>query len=652
MAKNNNYDVAKAFQDIESVLISSMTRNMQLHLDEQEALGYNWSQWQAEMLKGLDEYKKRNSKLLNGYTRKIDNQIDYAIKQAYLLGNSEQEIKILKALKRGYKCKIPKNVKKDLKGKNFKASLDDLIKLKESNGIEGAFFKVNDRKLNALIKATKNDFKKAEKAILRRTDDIYRQVIFSAQVYANTGAGTTWQAVDMATKQFLEKGIDCVQYKNGSQVNIASYAEMAIRTASKKAYLTGEGAKRKEWGIHTVIINSHNSACPLCIPFQNKVFIDNVYSGGTKQEAKETGYPSLSDAIAQGLFHPNCKDTSSTYFEGITNIPNKVVGEKEQLRRYNLEQKQRYMERQMRKYKRLEKGALDEENKEMYADKVAEWQQKNAWFIEENRDILRRDYAREKYRGVAPGDIPTIKIEKPKPTVTDHSWKNEKFTPTNFKNKKETSKYLKDKFNINFSDSRKYPLDEEIFSEMVNFIDKFTSVYKDFDELNPSKLPIIDIKPASQMKGKMGCFVYYINGAVDSLALNGKYHTDKNIINDYFTRVKARKWTVANATQCKTFVHEYGHYVSHSMIQIKNSNWQDEFIDGCLEEYNKRNKTEYKYYNVKEIVGEYAQSSKSELFAEAFAEYFGGENPREFAKIFGERLEKELRGVKKNVGNA
>lgn len=643
---SKNYDIVKAFQEIESILIASMANNMKLHLDEQEALGYNWSQWQAEMLKGMDEYKKRNSQLLKGYMRNIDSQIDYTINKAYSLGNSQQEISILKALKRGYKCKIPKNIQNKLKGKKFKVAVDDLIKLREKSDIDGTFFKINDRKLNALIKATKSDFKKAEKAILRRTDDIYRQTIFNAQVFANMGAGTTWQAVDMATKQFLEKGIDCIKYKNGAQVNIASYVEMAIRTASKKAYLVGEGAKRNEWGIHTVIINSHNSACPLCVPFQNKVFIDNVYSGGTKQESKSTGYPLLSEAIAAGLFHPNCKDTSNTYFEGITNIPSKVVGEDEQIRRYNLEQRQRYNERQIRKYKRLEKGSIDEANREMYASKVAEWQQKNAWFIEENQDILRRDYNREKYRGNGQSVIPGKTTKK-------SSWKDVEFTPTNFKNKKETAKFLLDKYNIKFSDSKKAPIDEKLFSKCVNFIDKFNITFGNFNEVNPVKLPIIKIKAASTMKGSVGYYQRYTNKPEAlEIALNAKYHGDVDLFKAYLTRTRESKYTVANADETKTFVHEYGHHISNSMRWIKRDpNWQHNFVKECLEEYNKRNNTTYQFYNVRDILSKYGQSSESELFAEAFAEYFGGENPREFAVIFGKKLEKELRGCKVNVGN-
>ena len=94
-------------------------------------------------------------------------------------GGTEQEQKILRALKKGLKAS------------------------KVSQGTEGAFFKLNTRKLNALIKATKSDFNRAEKAMLRMSEDKYRQIIFNAQVYANTGAGTYEKAVEAAPNSAL-----------------------------------------------------------------------------------------------------------------------------------------------------------------------------------------------------------------------------------------------------------------------------------------------------------------------------------------------------------------------------------------------------------------------------------------------------------------
>lgn len=49
----------------------------------------------------------------------------------------------------------------------------------------------------------------------------------------------------MATADFLDKGINCIEYKNGNRVNISSYAEMALRTASQRATFLGEGKKFK-----------------------------------------------------------------------------------------------------------------------------------------------------------------------------------------------------------------------------------------------------------------------------------------------------------------------------------------------------------------------------------------------------------------------
>ena len=237
-------------------------------------------------------------------------------------------------------------------------------------------------------------------SILRYSNDQYRKIIYDAQVYANTGSGTVQQAVDMATKDFLSKGINSIEYANGAMVNIASYAEMAIRTANKRAYLQGEGTKRAEWGIHTVLVPNRGGGCPYCIKFQGKIFIDDVWSGGTEAESKDTGYPLLSTAIKAKLFHPNCKDTIVTYFPGITSDIEPPTREqlKTKTERYILEQKQRDNERKIRKYARLELGSTDAENVEKYHNKKLEWQEYNKEFCKKHN--LKRRYEREDIKGV------------------------------------------------------------------------------------------------------------------------------------------------------------------------------------------------------------------------------------------------------------
>lgn len=375
-----SYDVTGAFEDIEMALIKSMRNNMKRHINEEYDEGINWTQWQAEMLSGLSQYRAENQDVLKGYMGKINSEIDAAIRDAYLTGESEQEIELLKAIKRGY------NAPKDGKGTNM----------------QGAFFRSNQRKLNALVKATTDDMKKAETALLRMSDDVYRKTLFKAQMFYNTGAGNMWQCVDMAAKDFLNAGINCVQYKNGARVNIASYAEMALRTANKRANLMGQAQTREKWGIHTVKVNYRGIACPMCLQWLGKVYIDDVYGGGTAEESRKSGYPLLSTAVAGGLYHPNCKDACSTYYEGINKPPQKVTDEqKEEItRRYNLEQKQRYFERNYKRNLRLGNGCLDQDNAQKYFARASQYKKKLIELCENNKDVLRLDKARLSLRGI------------------------------------------------------------------------------------------------------------------------------------------------------------------------------------------------------------------------------------------------------------
>lgn len=208
---------------------------------------------------------------------------------------------------------------------------------------------------------------------------------------------------------------------------------------------------------------------------------------------------------------------------------------------------------------------------------------------------------------------------------------------------------LQNVYGIQFRDSKKYPMDDRILADCVGWLDSFNSEYSDFMENNPCKIPIIDNKAPSKMKGSVGYYRYYTNGSgVIELALNSQYHSDVKVFQDYVDNCVKSKWYPANATVLKTFIHEFGHHVSNSMRWLKNSpNWQHEFLQECIDDFKKiePNYTWDTYAGMGDYVSRYGAKSESELFAEAFAEYFGGENPREFAKIFGKKLNALLKGV-------
>ena len=408
-----DYDIGAAFGEIEDELISSMIRNLKRHQVEEIAEGMEWSQWQALQLQALEDYKRKAAQKYGSKFSTINDKVDKMLTDTYNTAETSQEQKILKAIQKG----IPETV----------------TPLTGSGEIQGEFFKTNDRKLDALIKATTSDMEKAEHAVLRMTDDKYRKIIFNAQVYANTGAGTYQKAVDMATKDFLSAGINCIEYKNGRRVPIDVYAEMALRTANKRAYLQGEGEMRKKWGIHTVIMNKRTNPCPKCAPFVGKVIVDDVWSGGTAEEAEEKGYLLMSDCIKRGLYHPNCQDSHTTYFGDIldeedeenteeqeqtekepkeetpeteleedevgqTEVNNKTKYSAEEKRGdstvstsknqitlqeqknneqlYDAEQRQNYCERQVQRFERMGKYSIDKDNQRIYKARKSEWKEK------------------------------------------------------------------------------------------------------------------------------------------------------------------------------------------------------------------------------------------------------------------------------------
>lgn len=395
----SDYNIREVFEKIEDELIDSMMRNFSRHRAEETKEGYNWTQWQAEQLKSLEEYRKHNAKKFGKRFKTINGKVEEMIRTAKADGNASQEAEILEAVKDGFKA--PK---------------------KPSAHSTAEFFKVNDRKLDALIKSTTDDLKRAETAVLRMSNDKYRKAIFNAQVAMNTGAVTYEKAVDMACKDMLNAGLNCVEYKNGARHTLSDYADMAVKTANKRAYLRGEGEKRAEWGVSLVVVNSRQGGCPDCAKYIGKVFIDDVYSNGKKSDGN---YPLLSTAIKNGLFHPRCKDSTSTYYPELDDLDAPLSEDeiKELDRQRGIEEKQQYAQRQAERFDRRAEYSLDEDNKRIAQTRADEWHDRANTLEEKTKQFSLNTNEQKYYRPVFEEDISKTferKIEGETITIDTH----------------------------------------------------------------------------------------------------------------------------------------------------------------------------------------------------------------------------------------
>lgn len=395
----SDYNIREAFEKIEDELIDSMMRNFSRHRAEETKEGYNWTQWQAEQLKSLEEYRKHNAKKFGKRFKTINSKVEEMIRTAKADGNASQEAEILEAVKDGFKA--PK---------------------KPSAHSTAEFFKMNDRKLDALIKSTTDDLKRAETAVLRMSNDKYRKAIFNAQVAMNTGAVTYEKAVDIACKDMLNAGLNCVEYKNGARHTLSDYADMAVKTANKRAYLRGEGEKRAEWGVSLVVVNSRQGGCPDCAKYIGKVFIDDVYSNGKKSDGN---YPLLSTAIKNGLFHPRCKDSTSTYYPELDDLDAPLSEDeiKELDRQRGIEEKQQYAQRQAERFDRRAEYSLDKDNKRIAQTRADEWHDRANTLEEKTKQFSLNTNEQKYYRPVFEEDISKTferKIEGETITIDTH----------------------------------------------------------------------------------------------------------------------------------------------------------------------------------------------------------------------------------------
>lgn len=240
---------------------------------------------------------------------------------------------------------------------------------------------------------------------------------------------------------------------------------------------------------------------------------------------------------------------------------------------------------------------------------------------------------------------PFVKPDVKKSNI--NKWEDLNHEGKQFKNKKEIKKHLDENYNIKFSDSTKYPIDKDILQSSVNWLDKFHGYFKGFKEIDPVELPAFKVKASIN---PVGFYEYYERTPeAIQLVLNGAYFTDKEYTIRYVNECIKTEWTVANAQAHKTFVHEYGHHVANSLKWLddkgtmKNSEWCKDFISETIDKFNDKFEDGITFKDMPKLVSRYGGTKPEEAFAETFAEYFGGENPRAFAKVFGELVEEKLK---------
>ena len=228
----------------------------------------------------------------------------------------------------------------------------------------------NSAKAAYILADLNNSLNAAERRILRQFDDKYADVIAAVSSELATGVMTARQAVGDALIHFADQGITGFVDRGGHHWTLENYAEMATLTAIERATLSSYVDTMQSYGFDLAVIDGHGGSCPICRAWEGVI---------VSVSGNDTNYPSLTEAENDGVFHPRCIHGITTYYPGISHEPkggfrNEPREVQPPSKAYTARSEQRYMERQIRKYKDRLIVAQTQQQKLMAQNKVREWQ--------------------------------------------------------------------------------------------------------------------------------------------------------------------------------------------------------------------------------------------------------------------------------------
>ena len=350
-----------------------------------ETLLLIWMGLRLRNLSSLEDIEEEYPKWKNKACREF---FEYSGTEFQKVKKSSQN-KVKSAIKNGIAMTVS-NIFSRLKDTDAQTSKKDMLNRSNKN-------------LNKGIKDTQGEIKNlcnisrkcTNKQFIKACDEAYSKIV------AGNNAD---KAIESSIRKLSQKGIEVVGYTDHT-TSMDAAVKRAVTSGVNQTSLKFKTDNCKELGINIVKTSSHGGARPSHQEWQGKLFYLHTPVKGLQNFKKATGYGRV-----DGLGGANCRHSfyEVTDYEYRNNLVDTEEFDKNRNDdQYELEQKQRYYERQIRSWKKR-KNILDEcgvdSTKE--AKKIREWQDKRSQFIKDSNiqfkkehgidNVLKKAYTREK----------------------------------------------------------------------------------------------------------------------------------------------------------------------------------------------------------------------------------------------------------------
>lgn len=591
------------------------------------------SEWRIKMLAQMGKVDRDTARIIASKVGKVPQEVENVVQTSIDKVLSEYGLEM--------NGKIEGSIAAALKNYDLQAVKD---KYNQVNTVMQ--YKAKQAYVNGINSAADKLLKKQQK-VLENSQE-YVDILNKNAMATVLGEKSRTEAIRETIAEMSKKGIPAFVDKNGREWSPEAYVDMDIRNTAKNAALAAEFASLDELGQDIILVSSHSGARPLCAPYQGK-FYSLSGKSGTITDAKGktytyTPWSGTSFGKTAGLLGINCGHRIRGVSEGTFVYREKEFDGDETSEEYKKVQRQRAMEREVRKKKteaNMYEAAGDKDAARDLRRLASDEERKLRDYCGKEGLSYRRD--RTEVYGYKKVDISKNSGIMEIKDVSEV--KDALINKAGFSNVEESFDLIDDELKIANT------------NQILRLEERFGCIHKSngticsvSDSGSPSTIAYVNSRVIQPSKQNLSLCPQFFNSYSDLISTQ-----TKNIKNKWSMPVKLTEEELSIAT----VTHEYGHILQNILIEneMKVQGWKPDAPSAFIDITKKTSKSRLKWYlNIRskvlddcfvEIVdiakkenpdfvlvdniSRYGCTNKAEFFAEVFMNSQLGE-PNELGK--------------------
>lgn len=329
--------IVSTYTEIEETILCHIAEQLAANPD---TLINATSEWRIKMLAQMDRVNKDTARIIASKVGKIPFEVQQVVQSSIDKVLSEHGLEM--------NGKIEESVAAALKNYDLQAVKD---KYNQVNTVMQ--YKAKQAYVSGINSVADKLLRKEQEAL--KNSQEYIDILNKNAMATVMGEKSRTEAIRETIAEMSKKGIPAFVDKTGREWSPEAYVDMDIRNTAKNAALAAEFASLDELGQDIILVSSHSGARPLCAPYQGKFYSISGKSGTiTDAKGKTYTYTPWSETSfgkPAGLLGINCGHHIRGVSDGAFIYREKEFDGEETSEEYKKVQRQRAMEREVRKKK-------------------------------------------------------------------------------------------------------------------------------------------------------------------------------------------------------------------------------------------------------------------------------------------------------------